>query len=118
MPKTRKTQAGKYKLENILLTVGILLYFAWPIIIAPYSGHLLYCGLASAEGCVDHGNWQDTRALGLTIIGAFIFSIGLVYNLKLEKALKILISISITALLTYFGYWLTFLWFWIRAAIQ
>lgn len=118
MSKTRKTQAGKYKLENILLIVGILLYFAWPIVIAPISGHLLYCGLSSVEGCADRGNWQDTSVLGPTIIGAFIFSIGLVYNLKLERALKVLISISITALLTYFGYWLTFLWFWIRAAIQ
>ncbi|MFD3399834.1 hypothetical protein ACFWUU_04105 [Kribbella sp. NPDC058693] len=112
MIATPKPRTGGPKLNIKLLIAGGVLFFIWPVIIALSSGHLFYCGLASAAGCTDAGNWQDSLALGPTVIGAFILSLAFFYNANVDRALKVGGVIAATAALSFLGYWLTFVLFW------
>lgn len=114
MIATPKPRTGGYKLNLKLLITGGVLFVAWPIVIALSSGHLFYCGLANASGCADAGNWQDTLSLGPTVIGAFILSLAFFYNAKFDRVLKVGGVIAATLALSFLGYWLTFMWFWVE----
>lgn len=118
MSSTPKTQIRKLKSETVLLTVGGLLYGIWPIIVAVTSSPSFYCNLVKASGCSDSDGWQDVFLLGPTLIGACMFSLGLVYRSKLVRPLKIIAGLCVTGVLMYFGYWLTFLWFWVEMLIH
>jgi hypothetical protein len=114
MIATPKPRTGGYKLSLKLLVAGGALFLAWPVIIASTSGHSFYCGLASASGCVDAGNWQDILVLGPTIIGAFLLSLAFFYNAKFDRALKFFGVIGGTVALSVLGYGFTFIWFWVE----
>lgn len=121
MKATPKRKAVRYSTSLKLLLVGTALFVAWPIIIASFSGHLFFCGLIDGK-CTDGGSWQDALAIGPTMIGAFILSLAVFYDANFDRALKVLAAVAITAVLTFIGYWLTVMWFfvemWLRAAFM
>ncbi|MET4669114.1 hypothetical protein [Streptomyces sp. PvR018] len=105
---TPKTISPKKK----FLTFGGLLFFGWPILTAYFSGHLFFCGIASQNGCADSGSLLDGLVIFPTIAGAVLFSVGLIYSLKLDRSIKTLLAIAISVAFSYIGYWMILFWFW------
>ena len=112
--KSKTHTRTPYTPKMILMIVGALLAFGWPIIIARSSTHLFYCSFASAKPCVDQGNLSDILVLGPTVIGGFLLSLRYAYSKKLDRSAKILIIFAATAVFSFLAYWYILAWFWLE----
>jgi hypothetical protein len=109
------TTKTKKPAKIILIIAGVALVFVWPIIIASFSGgHLFLCNLMSSSPCVDRGNLSDMLGLWPAIIGGLLLSVGLIYNLKQDRSVKLLITLGLTVVFSLISYWSIWIWFWLE----
>ena len=97
----------------MMLLAGAILFLLWPVLAATFSGHLLVCTLAGLSLCSDAENLSDFFAIGPTIIGAFLLALGFVHDMKRENPPKKLIVLSITIVLSFIAFLLTWIWFYV-----
>src|SRR4051812_16085718 len=106
MTNKQNTRIGSGQQKTILVLAGLLLTFGWALILAATTWLEDLACLLSPHHC-SQGESSAVAILFIPIIaGCLMVPIGMIYDLKMERIFKLLITMGLGGILLFFAFWL------------
>lgn len=106
MTNIHKAAKQPKQLKLILIITGTFLTFGWTLLLAATTWLTDLPCVISPTSCSQGASLAQVILFGPAVAGAIMLPIGLLYNLRMRREVKLLITLATAGALLFIAFWL------------